>query len=115
MRARAYLRRQAKRDVGSLVRASRGFFYKLNLVDRINVDRVDARAHGLVQLSVRLARSVEDYLFGEKAYAKGFVKLAAAVDFNINAGFKHGLQHAHVRVGFRGVAEAHRSVDLFCR
>src|SRR5947209_9276601 len=111
MRARADLRREAKRDVGSLADALRGFLHKLNLVDRINVDRVDACADGFVQLRVRLACAVEDYLMGSKANAQCFEKFAAAVDFNVNAGRTHALKYPHVRVCFRGVAEAHGPVN----
>jgi hypothetical protein len=94
-------------------RAADGVFDQLDLVDRIDVDRVDAGAHGLIKFLVRLARAVKDDLIGTKAGSQGFEQFAAAVDLDVDARVAHHAQHGHVRICFGRVAELDRAIDLF--
>src|SRR5712692_6995791 len=117
MRARANLRHQTQSNASGWnvlaagSQSSDRLFYQSDFINRVNVDGIDAGANCLINLRIALAGAIEDDLTGAKADAQCFEKLAAAVHFNINAGFEHGPQHRHVRVCFRGIAKLYRTVD----
>ena len=102
MRARADLGNEPQRDARGRdcftlrAQALDRFFYQLDLVDRIDIDRVNTGAHCIVDFVVRLARAVENDLIGTKADAQRLEKLAAAVDLNVDARVEHRLEDRHV-------------------
>ena len=71
-------------------------FNQTDLVNRIDVDRVDSGAHRFVEFVVALAGAVENDLIGAKADAQRLEEFAAAVDLDVDARLQHRLEHRHV-------------------
>src|SRR6185503_783760 len=86
-------------------------FHKIDFVNRVDVDRVNARSYRVVNLVVRFTRAVEDDLVGPETDPQCFEEFAAAVDFDIDSRFQHDLENRHVRVCLRRVAKLDRSID----
>src|SRR5712691_3381299 len=87
-----------------------GFLNEGDFIDRIDIYRVDPCAYRFIQLVIAFARAIEDNLTGMKANAQRLEEFAAAIDFDVDAGFEHGFEYSHVRVCFRGIEEANRVV-----
>src|SRR5215213_533810 len=102
MRARADLRYETQRNARRLyfftTRAQPldGLFHEIDLVNRVNIDRVDARAYGIVKLVVTLASAVEDDLVGPEADSQRLEEFAAAVDFEIDSRVPDDFENRHV-------------------
>src|SRR5258705_6370407 len=64
-------------------------FDKANLINGINIDRIDSGAHRIINLIVRLARTIEDDLVWPKPDLKCLEELSAAVNFHVDPRFEH--------------------------
>src|ERR1044072_4606844 len=71
---------------------------EIDLVNRIDIDRVNAGAYRVVEFVITLARPIEDDLVGPKTDSQCLEQLATAVDFDINSRFQHDFENRHVRV-----------------
>src|SRR5690348_9217020 len=117
MRARADLRHEPQSDprrtdfLTTRPQSLHRLLNEIDLVNRIDIDRVNTRAYGIVELVVTLARAVEDDLVGPEANSQCLEQLATAVDFDINSRFQHDFENRHVRVCLRRVAKLDRSID----
>src|ERR1700716_240636 len=110
MRSRSNLRYETQRDACRLwrltIRSRHPFncrFDQTDFINRIDIDRMDARAYRIVQLAGALARAVEDNLIRLEPDAQRLEEFTATVDLDVDARLQNSLQHSQIRVCFRRI------------
>src|SRR6185295_14864145 len=105
VRARDYLGHDANRDVRSLSFRARDSRDLIELIKRVDVDRKYAVPNRLANLVIGFGYAVEYDLIRTESDLASFEQFAARVHLQIAARAAHRIEHRHIRIGFRGVAD----------
>jgi hypothetical protein len=105
VRARPYAGYEAKGDSRALAQTGGRFFDELELVRRIDIDRIDACVDRFGDLRPALGDAIHFDLVRTEACFQGTKELSSGVHLDINAGLAHKAQDSQQVVGLRGVTE----------